>query len=80
MGKIFAVFFVIPVICLLLSGCATTQGSVTPRQHKKYYREYNHPSVERANDIQYRSAYKFDTKGKKYLKYYKKQDKKNKKK
>lgn len=80
MGKLITIFFLTSGMFVFLSGCASTQGSYTPRKHMKYYRETYHPSVERADDIQYRSAYKYDMKGKKYRKHFKKQEKRNKKK
>jgi hypothetical protein len=67
MGKLITIFFLASVMFVFLSGCASTQGSYTPSKHMK-------------DDIQYRSAYKYDIKGKKYRKHFKKQEKRNKKK
>ncbi|MBS0000770.1 MAG: hypothetical protein KFF73_17440 [Cyclobacteriaceae bacterium] len=63
------------IVLMLFSWCASTDVAYTPRKHMKYYRETYSPSVQRADDIQYRSAYKYDLKGKKYKKHFKKQNK-----
>jgi len=80
MGKFFTLLSGILVFQLFLSGCTTNQGPYTSRAHKKYYQKSYHPSIQRADEIQYRSAYKYDIKGKKYTKYYQEQEKRNKKK
>lgn len=80
MGKIFSFLFVILITQVFLFGCAANQGPYTSRSHRKYYEKSTHPSVQRADEIQYRSAYKYDIKGKKYIKHYQEQEKRNKKK
>lgn len=80
MGKIFSLLFGILFFQLLFSACATNQGPYTSRAHRKYYEKSYHPSVQRADEIQYRSAYKYDIKGKKYTKHYQEREKRNKKK
>jgi hypothetical protein len=79
-GRVGVILLLAGIIYFNLPGCASSKGSYTPRKHMKYYRETYHPSVQRADDIQYRSAYKYDIKGKKYKRYFKKQEKRNKKK
>lgn len=63
------------MMLVVFSGCASTNSAYTPRKHMKYYRETYSPSVQRADDIQYRSAYKYDLKGKKYKKHFKQRKK-----
>jgi hypothetical protein len=66
-------------LLLVIGGCATSNVPTNSRQHIKYYSNSYHPSVQRADDIQYRGAYKYDLKGKKYKKHYKEQEKLKKK-
>jgi hypothetical protein len=66
------------MMLVVFSGCASSNGAYTPRKHMKYYRETYSPSVQRADDIQYRSAYKYDLKGKKYKKHFKQRKKRKK--
>lgn len=66
------------MLLVVFSGCASSNGAYTPRKHMKYYRETYSPSVQRADDIQYRSAYKYDLKGKKYKKHFKQRKKRKK--
>lgn len=63
-----------------IGGCATSSVPTSSKKHLKYYRDTYHPSVQRADNIQYRSAYKYDIKGKKYKKHYKEQEKRKEKK
>jgi len=67
-------------LLLGLGGCAASTVPITSKQHIKYYSNSYHPSVQRADDIQYRSAYKYDMKGNKYKKHYKEQEKRKEKK
>jgi len=65
------------LILIFSQGCASSDGAYTSRKHTKYYRDTYTPSVQRADNIQYRSPYKYDMKGKKYKKHYKKKEKRN---
>jgi hypothetical protein len=63
-----------------LGGCVTTSYPTTSKQQIKYFSNSYHPSVQRADDIQYRGAYKYDLKGKKYKKHYREREKRKDKK
>jgi hypothetical protein len=74
-GRDVLFFMILGGVSFFFSGCASGNGAFTPRKHMKYYRETYSPSVQRADDIQYRSAYKYDLKGKKYKKHFKQRKK-----
>jgi hypothetical protein len=74
-GKNLFILVILSAVSMFFSGCASGNSAYTPRKHMKYYRGTNSPSVQRADDIQYRSAYKYDLKGKKYKKHFKQRKK-----
>ncbi len=53
------------------NGCKVSDRPYRPNKYMEYSKRTNKVKAKRVNDIQYRSAYKYDTEGTKFKKHFK---------
>jgi hypothetical protein len=65
------ILFISATIAGLTAGCSSTKFNYKPKKSQYRTTSY-HVKIKTTNDIQYKSAYKYDSDGKKYKKHFRK--------